>query len=64
MVFLADSTNDIVQLYVDNDLKDMVAWSRTAWAGQDSASLGHYSGTTPTDGSTSRFEGKMALFRY
>lgn len=64
VVFLVDSTNDVVQLYVDNDLKDTMAWSQSAWAGDDNASLGRSSGTIPTGGSTADFDGKISLFRY
>jgi hypothetical protein len=64
VMLLVDSTNDSISLYVDNDLKDSVAWSEVSWAGQDSASLGNAAGTVPTDGSTTPFDGKIARFRY
>jgi len=64
VVFVADSANDVVQLYVDGVLKDSVAWTGPDWAGTDSASLGEQAGSMPTGGSTAAFTGKMALFRY
>jgi uncharacterized repeat protein (TIGR02543 family) len=41
-----------------------MAWTQSDWAGGDGASLGGVSGTQPTGGSTSDFNGKMSLFRY
>jgi hypothetical protein len=64
VVVLVDSSNDVVQLYVDNVLKDTAAWNETSWAGNDNASLGFIAGTIPSDGSTAQFDGRLALFRY
>ncbi len=64
VVFVADSANDVVQLYIDGVLKDTQAWTGPDWAGTDSASLGEQAGSMPTNGSTAAFVGKMALFRY
>jgi hypothetical protein len=54
----------VVQLYVDGELKDSVAWTGPDWAGSDAPSLGEQAGTMPTGGSTAPYVGKMALFRF
>ncbi len=64
VVFVADHVNDVVQLYVDGDLKDSVVWNGNDWAGTDSPSLGEQAGTMPSGGSTAAYNGKMALFRF
>ena len=64
VVFVADSANDLVQLYVDGELKDTQPWTTgNDWSGSGAASLGGFNGG-PDGGSSADFTGKMALFRY
>ena len=65
VVFVADNVANVVQLYVDGTLKDQQPWTLSEdWSGGDGASLGGVSGSIPTGGSTSDFNGKLALFRF
>ncbi|MDF7826998.1 hypothetical protein P4B35_23440, partial [Pontiellaceae bacterium B12227] len=65
IVFTVDHVNDIVDLYVDGELKDSQAWTNSDdWAGGDAGSLGSTSGTVPPGGAPDDFEGKIALFRF
>lgn len=64
VVFVADPVNDVVQLYVDGELKDSAVWDGPDWAGTDPSSLGGRAGTMPAGGSAAAYNGKMALFRF
>ena len=69
VVFVVDQASDLIQLYVDGDLKDSQPWLDGSWTKMDGASLSLGSVESPLDtwplgGSGADFSGKIALFRF
>ena len=67
IVFVADNTADVLQLYADGELRDSAAWTGgDDWSGGNEAALGDWgNGSVANDNADpGDLVGKMALFRY
>ncbi len=67
IVFVADNSADVLQLYVDGEPKDSAAWTGgDDWSGPNEAALGDWGNGSVANDNTDPGDltGRMALFRY